>query len=381
VPEGGSARFNNLQLLGPPGEKFMVYFTLQQISATASSEQLQSPTLSPGLLGALSSPLLVQLPACKAGQVVRLSSQGLASGCTSCSAPLFSFNPRSSACTRCPSQSLKCGGAQMLPKSGYFQWHPLSPQLLECPDARACKPDAAALQRMQEIQAAAVASVAVGGGQGGSARRKLTSVAAAVVKTTTPGSSSSSNANSSSISEFEYQQLQCTEGYTGPLCASCFSAPSSLTSASAATASGVSVPAKRYGRYHQACKSCPRQGRLPVLYYILARLLDLSIVAVLVALVAHERRKRLRKLTRQPTPTLTAQQRRPGALVRAIVSAWDFGKQCCDHLIPQQLRGTWAMAPLLMSEKGRPAKKSAMSSDLLVQVGGWCLSIFSLGCL
>ena len=367
VPQDGLVRFSNLQLLGPPGDKFIVYFTAQQISSTAPAAA--SP------LAARSMSLLVQLPECKAGQVVRLSSQGLPSGCTTCSAPLFSFDPRLSSCIQCPPQSSKCGQAQMLPKPGYFQWHPLSPQLLQCPDAWACKPDESGFQRMQELQTAAAANVsAVSTANGSSFRRKLSATAAV----TEDGSSSSSSRTGMDL---EFQQLQCTDGYTGPLCASCISTtphPSSADTVPTAAVSGGNISstgiAKRYGRYHQACKECPSQRSLSVLYYILARLLDLGIVAGLVALVAHERRKRLRKLAAQavvgqrPVRPQQQQPRKPGKVVGVFVAWWNWLEWCCKQVFPPRLRNAWAMAPMLMREKGRPAKKDALSTDQLVQV-------------
>jgi hypothetical protein len=139
VPEQGRATFSGMRLLGQPGGNFSVTFSVNQLSSGALDLDYQS------------APLLFTLQPCSVGQVVQLSPQGFPSGCTTCQAPLYSFDPMSNDCLKCPPAAAACGGAEMRPKPGFYQWHPLSTQLLECPNALSCKPQDEALAAVQRL--------------------------------------------------------------------------------------------------------------------------------------------------------------------------------------------------------------------------------------
>ena len=181
VPDQGQATFAGMRLLGPPGGNFTVFFAVSQLASGAIPLEYQS------------APLNFSLRPCTVGQVVQISQQGFLIGCTTCQPPLYSFDPTSTGCLKCPAKAAQCGGGEMRPRAGFFQWHPLSTELMECPHVRSCNSDDKALAVLQAaaVQAASAARIA-----GSSRESKL-----AILR-------------DERMAEL-YQQLQCSEGEPG----------------------------------------------------------------------------------------------------------------------------------------------------------------------
>jgi hypothetical protein len=214
--------FNWLELQGAPGETLNVSFAV-----------LEAPEVTPAVVQ-------VQLKECTAGQAVQRGRQPhLYAGCTNCTNPLFSFDPSASQCSTCPPAGTYkvCSGSVVTPADGYWQSHPRSAQLLQCPNPAACKPGAAGVK------------LAAAGGAGQRRLQQQGGVEA-------------------------YQELQCAPGYSGNLCSNC----------------------ERSDRVTQTishtCRSCGVSRAGSIVLFVLLRLFDLSVVLLSVFLVFKERQRR-----------------------------------------------------------------------------------------
>jgi hypothetical protein len=214
--------FDWLELQGAPGETLNVSFAV-----------LEAPEVTPVVVQ-------VQLKECTAGQAVQRGRQPhLYAGCTNCTNPLFSFDPSASQCSTCPPAGTYkvCSGGVVTPADGYWQSHPRSAQLLQCPHPAACKPGAAG----DKLTAA-----------GGVGQRRLQQQGGVEA----------------------YQELQCAPGYSGNLCSNCV----------------------RRDRVTQTishtCRSCGVSRAGSIVLFVLLRLFDLSVVLLSVFLVFKERHRR-----------------------------------------------------------------------------------------
>ena len=384
VPNQGLASFSDLQLMGPPGEVFNVTFSLQQLSSGEITLEGSAPSL------------LVQLPSCQPGQVVKLSGQGLPIGCATCRAPLFAFNTHSNECLKCSPHSSKCGGSEMLADDGYFQWHPLSTQLLECPDPNACK--AGNNEALRIIQQRFVGIMYDNGSAENKTGRnkKRNSSSSSDGRGWSGRKLAQDNSSSGSTGLYDiYQQLQCAEGYTGPLCSTCVHDPQYVPAysgshpllqnlSSAASASSLPSAGKRYGKFHQSCKACPTNRSLSVLYYLLARFLDLLLIAVQVVLVVRERHKRIVKLNKQHSANMTGKavppprKTTPKGVAAKVVAAHAWMVAQAKRVWPKWLRSSLALAPLMRKEHNKVPKPEELASEFVVQVSP-CMIISWLG--
>jgi hypothetical protein len=199
------------------------------------------------------------------------------------------------------------------------------------------------------------------------------------------GSSSSSSSSSSSTAEIQeiYQQQQCAEGYTGPLCATCVHDPDYVPSHTAShpllqnlssSASASTPHGRRYGKFHQACKACPSNRALSVLYYLLARLLDLLLIAVQVVLVVRERHKRIVKLNSQMAAKMSGKaappppKKTPKGVAAKVVAAKAKVTAQLKRVWPDWLRSSLALAPLMRKEHNKVPKSEELASEFVVQV-------------
>jgi hypothetical protein len=229
---------------------------------------------------------------------------------------------------------------------------------------------------MQQLQAKAVNGVPlVGGGHGRKLRRSL--VAGKFSSGDINGGAKEQQGFPEVVLEQHYQQLQCAEGYTGPLCANCIT--KSVQNASPGIdAAALDEGRMPYGRYRQSCHRCPAKKSLTVVYYLLARLLDFAIVSVLVALLANERRKRLRKLAKaaksaaQKQKKKQPQQGQPPRVVRWVIVGGKVLGRWFDAVCPKWLRNPWALTPLMKREQSKLPDKQDLSPDQLVKVGSGC---------
>jgi hypothetical protein len=202
----------------------------------------------------------VQLKECTAGQaVLRGRRPDLYAGCTNCTNPLFSFDPVAPQCSTCPPPGTYsvCSGDVLTPADGYWQSHPRSAQLLQCPNPAACSRSPAAAAQLA-AESAAYAAAAPSTAAAGQSQRGLLQAA---------GQGGQQEAAA-------YQQLQCADGYTGNLCSNC----------------------DRSSRVTQtlshSCKSCGVSRAGSIALFVLLRLFDLSVVLLSVFLVFKERQRR-----------------------------------------------------------------------------------------
>jgi hypothetical protein len=141
------------------------------------------------------------------------------------------------------------------PADGFWQSHPRSTQLLACIYKPACTRNPAANSQLLKF-----------------------SKSWAVSHITQSDSSTAATLQ-------EYQELQCAARYTGNLCGSC----------------------KRSDRVSQAnshqCKPCQFGRAASIAVFVLARLLDLSIVLLQVVVALKERQRRL-QLASQDVPQI-----------------------------------------------------------------------------
>ena len=231
--------FDWLELQGAPGETLNVSFAV-----------LEAPEVRPAVVQ-------VQLKECTAGQaVLRGRRPDLYAGCTNCTNPLFSFDPTASQCSTCPPPGTYkvCSGDVLTPADGYWQSHPRSAQLLQCPNPAACSRSPAASAQLAADAAAFGAPAATPA----AAQRGLLQAAE----------------QQQAEGAAAYQQLQCAAGYTGNLCSNC-DRSSRVTQTLSHT-----------------CKSCGVSRAGSIALFVLLRLFDLSVVLLSVFLVFKERHRR-----------------------------------------------------------------------------------------
>ena len=238
---GQQVSFDWLELQGAPGETLNVSFAV-----------LEAPEVRPAVVQ-------VQLKECTAGQaVLRGRRPDLYAGCTNCTNPLFSFDPAAPQCSTCPPPGTYsvCSGDVLTPADGYWQSHPRSAQLLQCPNPAACSRSTAAAAQLA-AQSATFAAAAPSTAAAGQSQRGLLQAAV-------QGGQQEAAA---------YQQLQCADGYSGNLCSNC----------------------DRSSRVTQtlshSCKSCGVSRAGSVALFVLLRLFDLSVVLLSVFLVFKERQR------------------------------------------------------------------------------------------
>lgn len=119
LPVNGTAMFNQLQLLAPPGSTHDVTFRLISGSrGVALPDAYQK--------------LSVKLPSCSWGQATT------AVGCYSCTSPLFTFSPETGSCSTCPQHVAYCSSTSLLPADGFYNSDLLSTYMHKCAYVRAC---------------------------------------------------------------------------------------------------------------------------------------------------------------------------------------------------------------------------------------------------
>lgn len=254
-------------------------------SAHKTAAAFSSPVLlhacCPTAVQPLSANITVDVRPCLAGQQASISGQQRVL-CQMCAAPLFSFtayangnssssvgNSSRNACQMCPRGGV-CAAGMLIPAQGWYQPHPRSSVMRKCPHVAACTRELAAVFELQGMQCA---------------NRRFIS----------PGD----------IDPRPFTLLQCSAGYTGALCSSCWrpgrntwlreqllrelqygrQQPGYMAADQGVLARpppGLDASAA-YGRRSGRCVRCPHIA-LAWLRFLLARCVDMAFVATLALL-------------------------------------------------------------------------------------------------
>ncbi|KAG2451053.1 hypothetical protein HYH02_004321 [Chlamydomonas schloesseri] len=233
LAEGGTAALSALRLQAPPGR--------YRLNLSMELPGVQIDPL----------PLLVEVPPCAQGEVALLEGEV----CSRCAEGTFTFdnwlssnssNSSDWRCHPCPDNALCPGGSVVVPEGGYWQSAANSTQMHQCAVEDACRAgddDATqALVRCQERWyayfglASRLPSVTANSTDGGAAlvRSYLQAYLAALNGSGppyTPGQTGLDGFDGFLLdcalwgvppdSPHSYMQMQCSEGYTGNLCATC----------------------------------------------------------------------------------------------------------------------------------------------------------------
>uniref|UniRef100_A0A383VEU3 TRP C-terminal domain-containing protein n=1 Tax=Tetradesmus obliquus TaxID=3088 RepID=A0A383VEU3_TETOB len=268
---GGYVVLQGLSIQAEPGSRLNL--TLSAVPPPGSGDKPLSATID------------VLVRPCLAGEYATVSSEpGQASSsvsCRTCAAPTFSFSayppPGAAAaaaasekdiCQSCPERGI-CVAGMVIPESGAFQVHPRSTVIRRCPNVRACQRNATATLNLQGLQCAN--------------RRYI---------------------DPADIDPRPYTAMQCSPGYAGPFCSSCYRPGRNLwllqqleragspqqgftLGDQVVLASGrAGVTARRgevYGKASGRCRRCPHLAAA-WLGFLLSRLLDLLVIGCMAAL-------------------------------------------------------------------------------------------------
>ncbi|KAF6262549.1 hypothetical protein COO60DRAFT_1624944, partial [Scenedesmus sp. NREL 46B-D3] len=199
--------------------------------------------------------------------------------CRTCAAPMFSFSAYAAegaaaaanetvACQSCPAMGV-CVAGMVIPESGAFQVHPRSTVIRRCPNLRACERNSTAMLNLQGLQCAQ--------------RRYI---------------------DPADIDPRPYTAMQCSNGYAGPLCSSCYRPGRNMWLLQQLNRSGQQEPgftlgdqvviatgqagvtagrSDVYGESNGRCQRCPHMV-LSWVGFLLSRALDLLVIALIALL-------------------------------------------------------------------------------------------------
>ncbi|WIA29338.1 hypothetical protein OEZ86_011843 [Tetradesmus obliquus] len=267
---GGYVVLQGLSIQAEPGSRLNL--TLSAVPPPGSGDKPLSATID------------VLVRPCLAGEYATVSSEpGQASSsvsCRTCAAPTFSFSayppPGAAAaaasekdiCQSCPERGI-CVAGMVIPESGAFQVHPRSTAIRRCPNVRACQRNATATLNLQGLQCAN--------------RRYI---------------------DPADIDPQPYTALQCSAGYAGPFCSSCYRPGRNLwllqqleraggpkqgftlgdqVVLASGRAGGMAGRGEVYGKASGRCRRCPHLAAA-WLGFLLSRLLDLLVIGCMAAL-------------------------------------------------------------------------------------------------
>ncbi|WIA09260.1 hypothetical protein OEZ85_008668 [Tetradesmus obliquus] len=266
---GGYVVLQGLSIQAEPGSRLNL--TLSAVPPPGSGDKPLSATID------------VLVRPCLAGEYATVSSEpGQASSsvsCRTCAAPTFSFSayppPGAAAaasekdiCQSCPERGI-CVAGMVIPESGAFQVHPRSTVIRRCPNVRACQRNATATLNLQGLQCAN--------------RRYI---------------------DPADIDPRPYTAMQCSAGYAGPFCSSCYRPGRNLwllqqleragspqqgftlgdqVVLASGRAGGMAGRGEVYGKASGRCRRCPRLAAA-WLGFLLSRLLDLLVIGCMAAL-------------------------------------------------------------------------------------------------
>ncbi|WIA09253.1 hypothetical protein OEZ85_008661 [Tetradesmus obliquus] len=267
---GGYVVLQGLSIQAEPGSRLNL--TLSAVPPPGSGDKPLSATID------------VLVRPCLAGEYATVSSEpGQASSsvsCRTCAAPTFSFSaylPTGAAaaaasekdiCQSCPERGI-CVAGMVIPESGAFQVHPRSTVIRRCPNVRACQRNATATLNLQGLQCAN--------------RRYI---------------------DPADIDPQPYTALQCSAGYAGPFCSSCYRPGRNLwllqqleragspqqgftlgdqVVLASGRAGGTAGRGEVYGKASGRCRRCPHLAAA-WLGFLLSRLLDLLVIGCMAAL-------------------------------------------------------------------------------------------------